>query len=212
MTMSQLAFYVNTDLCISCKCCGVACKDKNDLALGRKYRRIFSESAGSWSIKENGTLVPDGVFSYSVSIGCNHCAMPLCMAACPVQAITKRDDGIVYIDQELCIGCGECATACPYEVPSLDAEASVYGKCDFCMDLIDIGETPACLMACPMYAIEYGELDELKAQYPDAVQQVSPLADPSQSQPSLLIKPHRRYTAGVETTNCNMPEEIRAND
>jgi anaerobic dimethyl sulfoxide reductase subunit B (iron-sulfur subunit) len=210
--MSQLAFFVNTDTCLTCKACGMACKDKNDLAVGRKYRRIFSQSPGSWTLNEKGVGVPENVFSYSVSMGCNHCAMPLCLAVCPVQAITKRDDGIVFIDQELCIGCGECNTACPYGVPSFDAETNLYGKCDFCKDLIDFGESPVCVMACPVQALEYGDLEELSANHPDAVQQVPPLADPSQSQPSLLIKPHRKYQSGMDTFGWNMPEEIRVND
>ena len=210
--MSQLAFFVNTDSCITCKACGLACKDKNNLKPGRKFRRIFSQSAGSWSFAENGAAVPNGVFSYSVSIGCNHCTLPICLSTCPVQAVIKRDDGIVYIDQELCNGCGACATACPYGVPSLDDETGLYGKCDFCMDLVDIGQTPACVLSCSMQAIECGEFDELQASHPDAVQQVAPLPDPSQTVPSLLIKANRNYQEGMATTSFNMPEEIQVNE
>jgi anaerobic dimethyl sulfoxide reductase subunit B (iron-sulfur subunit) len=210
--MSQLAFYVNTDACVTCKACGIACKDKNDLKPGRKFRRIFSQSFGSWSFDENGATMPNGVFSYSLSVGCNHCELPACFAVCPTTAIIKRDDGIVYIDQELCIGCGECAKVCPYDVPSFDVESSKMNKCDFCMDLLDEGKVPVCVAACLMNALDYGELDDLKAKYPGAVQQAPPLPDPVQTSPSLLITTHRNYKPGSTTTNFNMPEEIRANE
>lgn len=208
--MSQLAFFVNTDTCLSCKSCGLSCKDKNNLTPGRKFRKIYSQCAGSWSVDASGATQADGVFSYSVSIGCNHCVLPLCLASCPVQAIVKRDDGIVYIDQELCIGCGACATACPYTVPSLDEETNTYGKCDFCMDLIDRGESPICTRACPVSALDYGDIEELRASYPDTVQQVAPLPDADLTSPSLLIKAHRRYQDGLATTVINLPEEIRS--
>ncbi len=209
--MSQRAFYVNSDSCITCKVCGMACKDKNDLKPGRKFRKIYSQSAGSWSISENGVPQPSGVLSYSVSIGCNHCAMPLCLANCPMGAIVKRDDGIVYIDQALCDGCGDCAEACPYDAPSLDEEAGKMGKCDFCMDLLDEGEVPVCVAACSMQALNFGELEDLKASHPEAVQQVAPLVSPDQTSPSLLINPRRGYQSGMTTISINMPEEIQAN-
>lgn len=210
--MSQLAFFVDSDKCITCKACGLACKDKNDLAPGRKFRKVYSQSAGSWSVDDAGAATPIDVFSYSISLACNHCAMPLCLAACPVQAIVKRDDGIVYIDQELCTGCKACSEACPYDAPSFDAEASLMGKCDLCRDLIDSGDTPACVRACSMQALEFGELDELMQKHPEAVQQVDPLPSPSESQPSLLIVPRRGYKDGMETINFNMPEEIKASE
>ena len=210
--MSQLAFYVNSDSCITCKACGLACKDKNDLAQGRKFRKIYSQGAGGWSFAGNGAAIPNGVFSYSVSVSCNHCAMPLCLASCPSHAIIKRDDGIVYIDQELCDGCGECATACPYDAPSLDAESQKMDKCDFCMDLIDEGETPICTRACLMEALDFGDLEELKAKHSAAVSQVAPLPDAAETQPSLLIDAHRNYREGIDTLCFNMPEEIKAND
>jgi anaerobic dimethyl sulfoxide reductase subunit B (iron-sulfur subunit) len=189
----------------------MACKDKNDLKPGRKFRRIHSESAGTWTVNADGTCTPDNVFSYSVSIACNHCANPVCVAICPTGSMQKDvETGIVDNDQEACIGCGSCALACPYNAPSLDTEAMKVSKCNFCKDLLDQGEVPACAAACSMQVIEYGELDELRAAHPDAVQQVAPLASPSETNPSLLIAPHSKYKEGLNVISFNLPEELQA--
>jgi anaerobic dimethyl sulfoxide reductase subunit B (iron-sulfur subunit) len=132
------------------------------------------------------------------------------MKVCPANAIAKRADGIVFIDRELCIGCESCSAACPYNAPSFDREAMKMEKCDFCRELLAEGETPACAASCNMQAIEYGELEMLKVLHPEAVQQIFPLPDPSQTRPSLLITPHRKYKADQETSVFNMPEELQA--
>jgi anaerobic dimethyl sulfoxide reductase subunit B (iron-sulfur subunit) len=208
--MKQLAFHVNSDKCISCKACVIACKDKNNLKPGYKFRKVYSVSAGDW----DKTSSDGGAYSYSISIACNHCANPACKANCPANAIGKRSDGIVYIDHELCIGCGNCTSACPYGAPSLSKEELKTRKCDFCRELVEMGESPACVAACSMQAIDFGDLDALKAKYPKAanVQQVYPIAGPEQTQPSLIITRHRKYTGnenGATADIFNMPEELQ---
>jgi anaerobic dimethyl sulfoxide reductase subunit B (iron-sulfur subunit) len=191
----------------------MACKDKNDLTPGRKYRRIHSLSTGDWVREDNGVYRPENTFSYSISLACNHCASPACVAICPTGAMQKDEEtGIVNNDKDICIGCGSCGLACPYNAPSLDKTAMKTGKCDFCKDLLDQDEMPACVAACSMQVIEYGELEELKAAHPNAVQQVSPLADPSETNPSLLIEPHRKYTKGANVTSFNMAEELQSSE
>lgn len=207
--MNQYAFYYNADKCIYCRVCALACKDKHNHKPGRKFRRVYSNCAGSWDTS-GSTPSPDGVYSYSFTIACNHCADPACMKVCPANAIAKRADGIVFIDRELCIGCESCSAACPYNAPSFDREAMKMEKCDFCRELLAEGETPACAASCNMQAIEYGELEMLKVLHPEAVQQIFPLPDPSQTRPSLLITPHRKYKADQETSVFNMPEELQA--
>jgi anaerobic dimethyl sulfoxide reductase subunit B (iron-sulfur subunit) len=167
-------------------------------------------SAGTWLPNGNGTYTPNNVFSYSISIACNHCSEPACKKVCPAGAIGKRGDGIVFIDKDLCIGCGSCATACPYSAPSLDKETMKMEKCDFCRELLAEGETPACVAACSMRAIEYGDIGTLKSRYPEAVQQLAPLSDPAQTKPSLLITPHRKYRNADDPISFNLPEEIQA--
>ena len=96
-----------------------------------------------------------------------HCADPACVAACPTGAMTKRDDGIVYVDQEICVGCGACAQACPYNAPHLISAAGVMGKCDLCRDLVDAGQNPACVDACLMRCLDWGDIDELRERHGD---------------------------------------------
>jgi anaerobic dimethyl sulfoxide reductase subunit B (iron-sulfur subunit) len=131
------------------------------------------------------------------------------MARCPRGAIGKRPDGIVFNDRDLCIGCTTCLDACPYDALSLDKEAMKMRKCDMCRELQRTSDAPHCVAACFMQALEFGELNSLKIKHPEAVQQVTPLADPAQTNPSLLITPHRKYKAGGKGIIINMPEELQ---
>lgn len=207
--VAQYGFHHNADICIGCKVCVIACKDKNDLALGEKFRRVYDIGGGDWE-EEGGVLVPKNVYSYSVSVSCNHCANPACVEACPVGSMTKREDGIVCNDSETCIGCGSCALACPYSAPFVSEQTKISQKCNFCMDLIDKGETPVCVSSCLMRALDFGELSELKEKYGD-VSQVVPLPDPATTEPSFIITPSRHNPDGaLEGTILNSPEEIES--
>jgi anaerobic dimethyl sulfoxide reductase subunit B (iron-sulfur subunit) len=202
----QYAFYYNVDACIGCKVCMIACKDKNNLAVGLKYRKVVEYAGGSWSEKD-GVVAPQNVFTYSVSISCMHCQNPVCKKVCPTGAMTKREDGIVYVDEAKCIGCGYCAWACPYGAPRLNVQRKVMGKCDFCRDLIDQGENPVCIDACPMRCIEYGELEELKAKYGDKAQ-TEPLPLPDMTSPSVVFKPSRLNPDNKPGMVVNAEEEL----
>ncbi|MBR2835675.1 MAG: 4Fe-4S binding protein [Coriobacteriales bacterium] len=186
----QLGFYINADNCIGCKACVAACKDKNDLPLGEKMRRVFEYAGCDWDVSETGACMPSNFFAYSISIACNHCAEPACVASCPVGAMTKREeDGIVYVDKELCIGCGTCAQVCPYGAPYLGVD-DLSCKCDFCMDLIDEGKTPYCVAICPTRCLEFGDIEELRAKYGN-VDGIEPIPMNTGTMPSLVIGTNR---------------------
>jgi anaerobic dimethyl sulfoxide reductase subunit B (iron-sulfur subunit) len=205
---TQLAFYFNASACADCKVCQIACKDKNDLPIGVRWRRVFQYEGGSW-IPNGTTLIPNNVFSYSVSTSCQHCGNPVCRDVCPVQAITKRDDGIVLIDTEKCIGCRYCEWACPYGAPQFNEATKVMTKCDFCVDRLEKGENPACVDACVMRCLDFGELDELRARYGD-VAGIEPLPDASITDPSLVITLHKNAQlsgTGTGRISC-LPEEV----
>ena len=96
---------------------------------------------------------------------CEHCLNPSCAASCPSGAIYKRaEDGIVLVDENLCIGCGLCAWACPYGARELDEPQGVMKKCTLCIDriynanLAEEDRVPACVRACPAGARHFGDL------------------------------------------------------
>jgi len=187
--MTQLGFYVDVAKCTGCKTCQVACKDKNGSPVGINFRRVTEYAGGEWR-RVNGAWKQD-VFAYYTSISCNHCADPACTKVCPTGAHAKRkDNGLVLIDREKCIGCQLCAKACPYEAPQFDSTAGKMTKCDACVDRLEKGLQPTCVDSCPQRALEFGEIEALRAKH-GKVAAIAPLPDPSMTKPSLVLHPPR---------------------
>jgi anaerobic dimethyl sulfoxide reductase subunit B (iron-sulfur subunit) len=188
----QLAFYFDASACTGCKACMAACKDKNDLPVGVNWRRVYEYGGGGWipHPQYRGIMIPSNVYAYAVSVACVHCQKPLCVEVCPAAAITKRADGVVLINQDQCIGCRYCAWACPYGAPQFNEKLGKMTKCDFCQDLLAEGRNPACVDACVMRALDFGELDELRAKY-GTVNAIEPLPQADITNPSLVVTPHR---------------------
>lgn len=185
----QLAFSVDINKCSGCKACQVACKDKSNLPIGVRWRRVFQYEGGEW-LNQNGQMVPSNVYAYSVSSACAHCVKPICMEVCPTSAISKREDGIVLINADRCIGCRYCSWACPYGAPQFNEELNVMTKCDMCHDLVDKGERPACVESCPYRAMDFGPLDELQEKY-GSFADPAPLPDPSITEPAVVYLPNK---------------------
>ena len=185
--MTQLGFYFDNSRCTGCRTCTMACKDYNDMPEEINLRRVFDYEGGECVADADG-VVTTTTFAYHVSAACNHCTNPACVANCPTGAMQKREDGIVWSDPEVCIGCGSCANSCPYGVPKIQEDVSKSRKCNYCMDRIDAGLRPICVEACPLRALDCGDIDELRAKYPDAGDMIAPLADPSMTGPNTIIK------------------------
>ena len=104
----------------------------------------------------------------------------------------KAEDGTVICDQELCDGCGNCVEICPYQMPKMIEETGKVNKCDACAYLRAKGENPACVDACLMRCLEFGDLDELKTKHGGELVNTLPfLPDPSATNPSLLNRPKK---------------------
>lgn len=200
----QYGFFINSKICSGCKTCAMACKDKHDLEVGRNFRRVHEVAGGDWVKK--GTAWCSHVFAFYLSISCNHCAKPACVAACPTGAHHKGEHGVVKIDRDKCIGCRQCEQACPYDAPQYHAKAEKMTKCDCCQADVEQGQTPACVLACPMRAMAFGEISQLRARYGEQCD-VFPLPPSSKTRPSLVLRLHEdAHRANAKTVQVANPE------
>ncbi len=145
--MSNYYIYQDQKRCIGCHACEVHCKTENEVPIGMRYVRIIP--VGPKMINN----VPRVRF---VFMPCFHCEKPWCVSACPTGAMQKRDrDGIVFVDESLCVGCKSCITACPWGVPQWDQAKGKVQKCNYCKDRVDEGLQPACVTGCTTGALRW---------------------------------------------------------
>lgn len=184
--MTQLGFHIDTRYCIECKSCQIACNDKNNLGVETLFRQVHYFEGGEFP----------NPWVWHLSMSCNHCVDPLCVKNCPTGALYKREkDGIVLHDPEKCIGCRYCEWSCPYGAISFLENEKVIGKCNFCVDLIDEGKNPACVDACLMRVLHFGDIEELRKEFGGSGDIVG-LPDSHITQPSLLITPKPEAVTG----------------
>ncbi|PSU35855.1 DMSO/selenate family reductase complex B subunit [Photobacterium lutimaris] len=187
--MKQYGFYIDSSKCTGCKTCQLSCKDNKDTDIGVNYRRVYEYTGGNW-IKEGETFRQD-VFSYYLSIACNHCDEPACANVCPSGAMHKREeDGLVVVNEDVCIGCQYCSMACPYGAPQYNADKGHMTKCDGCYERVGQGLEPICVSSCPLRALEFGPIDELRKKYGTNAD-VAPLPSSLKTKPNIVIKPNR---------------------
>ena len=177
--MTQKGFSVDLNKCFGCESCTIACKSENNTDINVNWR---------WVMKVEGGNYPK-LQKYCVTLACNHCEEPACLKACPVEgAIVKREkDGIVYIDNDKCIGCKKCIWACPYGAPQYNSTTEKVEKCHMCMHRIDAGLQPACVDTCVGRALSYDDLDTLKADT-DLTADIAGLPNSEMTKPSTLYK------------------------
>jgi anaerobic dimethyl sulfoxide reductase subunit B (iron-sulfur subunit) len=194
--MSTFGFHFDSSACSGCKTCQVACKDKNDLQAGIRFRRVYEISGARWNKTEEGAWEHD-IVTYNLSIACNHCGEPACVRACPTGAMHMELDEIIQIDQDKCAGCRYCEWACPYGSPQYNNQLGIMQKCNFCRDYILDGKQPVCVSSCPMRALEFGPVSQLIEKHGDN-RSVFPLPDPSMTKPSLFIKQHPDASRAID--------------
>lgn len=149
--MTRYVMVADLRRCVGCQTCTAACRHTNATLPGVQWRKVIDVEWGNYP-NVRRTFMP---------VGCQHCADPPCMEVCPTTATGQREDGIVTMDYDLCIGCAYCAVACPYQArykvsearfaygdDPLDSEARLFDeqrigvaqKCTFCADRIDDGK------------------------------------------------------------------------
>ncbi len=143
--------------CIGCRQCVHACKDWND----HPRTTIYEISSTNWITMEPPVI--EGLSLLWARNSCMHCEYPMCAAVCPVEAITKYEEGPVLINKESCIGCEYCIHACPWGVISNDDITHKTSKCTMCSDRLSENKNPFCVEACPTQALDFGLQAEIQA-------------------------------------------------
>jgi tetrathionate reductase subunit B len=180
-------FVVDTNTCIGCGLCVVACKTENHVPADPRYSRTWVERHTRTADGTIGVDSPDGGINgfepdaapaavagstvtdtRFVARLCMQCENSPCTAVCPVGATYRTPDGVILVDEDRCIGCGYCVVACPYGARYIvpaggDTPRGVPGvadKCTFCYHRITTGRSPACVEACPVGARAFGDLND----------------------------------------------------
>ncbi len=141
---------IDLNRCVGCQTCTIACKHANDTTPGVQWRRVLDVEQGTFPNVERLFLVT----------GCQHCAEPPCVPVCPTGATRQREDGLVTMNYDVCIGCAYCAVSCPYNARTIAHEMTGYygkqrtkqekatahperigvaQKCTFCVERVDEG-------------------------------------------------------------------------
>lgn len=189
LPVKRPVFILDVQICTGCKTCMVACKDKNDLEAGIRWRRVVEYCGGEWLAMPDNTFRQD-IFAYYISVSCNHCASPICVEVCPTGAMNQNKNGIVTVDESRCMGCRYCEWACPYSAPQYQADKGRMSKCDFCCDELEAGRPPACVASCPTRALSLGEFDESGLESEGSIP-TAPLPDDAFTAPHAVFKPHK---------------------
>lgn len=145
---------INQERCIGCEACSVACQVENNST----EFWIKVETQGGIEKDTPRGKYPNLTLNFLPKL-CNHCSNPPCAEVCPVEALQKRDDGLVILDQKLCTGCKACIEACPYNAIAFNEENNLAEKCNLCVHRIDDGLQPFCVICCVGQAITFGDLN-----------------------------------------------------
>ncbi len=210
-----MGFFTDTTLCIGCKACEVACKQWNQLPsdgfkmTANSFDNTSHLGATTWrhvAFKEKIAEAADSAGSLSrwlmMSDVCKHCEVAPCQQSCPTGAIIYNEFGDVYVQNDICNGCGYCVVACPFgvidraESPHDDGHAH---KCTLCMDRQEEGMTPACAKACPTSSIQFGPLRRPSFGRPGA----GGPPQPGGQRPGLSLRVRQRR--GLRPAQCLFP-------
>lgn len=153
--MAAYAMVIDLNRCVGCHACVMACKAEWGLP---------TEESRCWVKPIGPAETPYGLASTFYVGLCNHCDEPSCVEECPTGATYKTKNGSVVVNKELCIGCGNCAVACPYGARYINRLNKKVDKCTFCDERVARGEEPACVKTCPTTARIFGDLEDTKSE------------------------------------------------
>lgn len=175
--MPRYGFVIDLKRCYGCYACEMNCKAERLTPPGVAWARVLKGERGKYP----------AVIRQSLPVLCMQCEEPECAKVCPTKATVKRDDGIVIVHEDQCVGCKYCAVACPYGARHFVEKWTSYfpgdqplspldeygkkqwvekfgegsaTKCDFCIDRVEQGKKPACIDGCPAHARYFGDLND----------------------------------------------------
>jgi len=177
VTPRTTGFLTDSTLCIGCKACEVACKEWNEIPQdgylwsGLSYDNTLALGHSTWrhvKFVERATEIGRGgsdpahlTWEFSSDV-CKHCENAGCLEACPTGSIIRTEFGGVYVQPDVCNGCGYCVVTCPFGVIDRRPDDGRAFKCTFCYDRQKAGLEPACAKACPTGSILFGDLEEMQ--------------------------------------------------
>lgn len=171
---NEVAILYDTSHCTGCKGCQVACKQWNMLPSnlelnGNKFSGTYQNPPdlnGDTRLIMSFDEQPSGnkFQEINFAIGrrsCMHCTDAGCVEVCSSGALYHREDGVVAFDTEKCNGCTYCQTACPFDVPRYRPTDGLIDKCTLCMDRLEEGGVPACVLTCQPEALKFGKREDM---------------------------------------------------
>jgi len=163
---------IDLQKCTGCNSCTVACRAEKGTPAGVHFHKVMKYETGKY---------PNAKMKF-LPMPCMHCQDPPCLKVCPTAATYIHPDGLVLVDEKICIGCRACMVACPYEsrqflweirnyypgspptpyekVKQKGFEKGTVVKCDFCLERIEEGKDPGCVATCPATARSFGDMDD----------------------------------------------------
>ena len=168
MKGKELVKVIDLSRCTACRGCQVACKQWNELPASKtrnmgSYQNPQNLEWNTWTLIRFQEYVDQGgKFKWLFrKDGCMHCTDAACIKVCPSGALYRTEFGSVGVRSKLCIGCKECITSCPFDIPRYDEKTDKIYKCDLCASRLAAGSPPACVLSCPTGALQIGAKDTM---------------------------------------------------
>lgn len=165
--MAEKVKLIDLSKCTGCRGCQLACKQWNQQPATQtenwgSYQNPPDLRSSTWTmIRFTEVAEKDNVKWLFRKDGCMHCTDAACVKVCPSGALYHSDMGTVGINHERCIGCKECVTACPFDIPRYDRATDTIYKCDLCLTRIEAALEPGCVKACPTGTLKFGDKEDM---------------------------------------------------